>query len=235
MRRILSLLAVASITFAFGSPLARANLVTNGDFNAVVLGSPFFTSNPADIPGWTHTGTVGDGLLWAVGYSDGGGSVTVGPPGDNQFVTMGGGFTATGTAGWTQTASGLTIGDQYLLQFYIADEGVPPLESPGTQTMTASVTSSGVTSNTYTVAGTGNYWKNWVQESFTFTAGATSAVLDFAVTNQQYDMGLGEVSLNPVSTAVLEPLLGGSVGLFLLTSRAKRWGRQAPPDPALRS
>jgi hypothetical protein len=94
---------------------------------------------------------------------------------------MGRGFGTPGSASWTQTVSGLTVGQQYHLGFYIADEGVPPLECPGTQTMTASVVS-GLTdvTNTYRVAGTGNYWRNWVSEGFDFTAGATTAAWTFS-------------------------------------------------------
>jgi hypothetical protein len=71
----------------------EAASITNGDFEAVQIGSPFFSINPADIPGWTHSGDVGDALLWAIGYTDIGGSATVAGHG-NQFVTMGGGFDA---------------------------------------------------------------------------------------------------------------------------------------------
>jgi hypothetical protein len=196
-------------------------VVQNGDFENVLIGPPFVSANPADVPGWTHTGSPGDGLLWAVGYSDGGGNVTVAGHG-NQFVTMGGGFGTPGTAGWTSTATGLVVGQQYQLLFDIADEGVPSLEvSP--QTMTAAVTSGGVTSQSYTVPGTGNYWKNWVGESIIFTAGATTAVLDFSVTNQPYDMGLDDVRLNAVQ-AVPEPgslslIVAALAGLGLL----RRW------------
>jgi hypothetical protein len=41
---------------------ARADLVTNGSFEAVQI-STSFSNNPAEIPGWTHTGDPGDALL----------------------------------------------------------------------------------------------------------------------------------------------------------------------------
>src|ERR1022692_3211822 len=44
---------------AFAGPI-----ITNGSFEAVQIGSPFFSANPADIPGWTHGGSPGDALLW---------------------------------------------------------------------------------------------------------------------------------------------------------------------------
>ena len=69
--------------------------VINGSFEDVQISSPFVSSDPADIPGWTHSGSVGDGLLWAIGHTDSGGSVTVAGEG-NQFVTLGGGFDVAG-------------------------------------------------------------------------------------------------------------------------------------------
>jgi len=38
---------------AFADPI-----ITNGSFEAVQITAPF-SSNPADIPGWTHTGDIG--------------------------------------------------------------------------------------------------------------------------------------------------------------------------------
>jgi hypothetical protein len=70
-----------SLFMAVGAQPPWANLVANGDFDAVILGPPFVGGNPADIPDWTHTGSPGVGLLWAVGYADEGGSITIGPAG----------------------------------------------------------------------------------------------------------------------------------------------------------
>src|SRR5438045_5298263 len=83
-------------------------IVQNPSFEAVQIASPFDSANAADVPNWTHTGTVGDALMWAIGYSDTGGSVTVAGDG-KQFVTMGGG-PVTGSGTWTQSVSGFTIG-----------------------------------------------------------------------------------------------------------------------------
>src|ERR1700676_688327 len=100
-------------------PGVFAASITNGSFEDVAIGSPFFSSNPANVPGWTHGGTVGDALLWAVGYSDGGGSITTAGAG-NQFVTLGGGFGPTGTADWSTTITGLSAGGSYILSFMTA-------------------------------------------------------------------------------------------------------------------
>src|ERR1700686_145026 len=117
---LLKFVGVALMTTAFCLTLTAAT-ITNGNFEAVAIGSPFNSSNPANIPGWTHTGTVGDALLWAIGYSDGGGSVTVAGSG-RQFVTLGGGFDATGSATWSTTITGLTAGNSYVLSFDTATE-----------------------------------------------------------------------------------------------------------------
>ena len=58
-------LFLAVILFAL--PAAAAS-ITNGDFEAVQIGSPFVSTNPADVPGWTHSGDDGGGFLWAIGY-----------------------------------------------------------------------------------------------------------------------------------------------------------------------
>jgi hypothetical protein len=95
----------------------HADFVVNGSFEAVQIGTPFYSQNPTDIPGWTHTGTTGDALLWAVGYPN----VTVAGDG-RQFVTLGGGIFESGTASWQQTLTGLSPGGTYILTFEMASE-----------------------------------------------------------------------------------------------------------------
>jgi hypothetical protein len=59
------------------------------------------------------------------------------------------------------------------------------------------------------------YWRDWVTQNYTFTATGTTAIVDFSVTNQQYDTGLDNVRV----TAVPEPssfLLLGSAALLSL-------------------
>jgi hypothetical protein len=216
-RYAIGALAVTVLMFV---PLTAAT-ITNGDFEAVAIGSPFVTSNAADIPGWTHTGTVGDGLLWAIGYADGSGSVTVAGSG-KQFVTLGGGFDAAGSATWSTTITGLTAGDSYVLSFDTATELGTGVEPGGPQTMTVGFSSGSSTlPESFTSPDSAAaYWRTWVAQNYAFVASASSAVVDFSVTNQQYDMGLDAVSI-AAATGVPEPgtivLLGA--GLVVLGFR----------------
>jgi hypothetical protein len=188
------------------NPVAFAQTVLNGSFEAVPIGSPFFSSNPSDIPNWTHGGSAGDALLWAVGYSDSGGSITTAGAG-NQFVTMGGGFSGPGSADWSTTITGLTSGTTYNLSFMIATELGTGFEPGGPQTMSVGFLSgSSTASQSFTSPdSSAAYWRNWVTENYTFVANANSAAVDFSVTNQQYDMGLDNVSVSPAVTVTPEP------------------------------
>lgn len=179
---------------------AAAASITNGDFEAVQIGSPFFSTNPADIPGWTHTGDAGDALLWAIGYSDSGGSVTVAGSG-NQFVTLGGGFDMVGTASWSTSITGLTAGNSYLLDFMMADENT---FSPDQQITVDFTSGSPTLPVTFTAAGSSsaNYWRNWQNKEETFLATDTSATVQFTATTQ-YDVGLDDVRVS--DTIVPEP------------------------------
>jgi hypothetical protein len=192
-KRTLDLL-VGALGLAAISTGASGQSVSNGSFEDVPIGSPFVSPNPADIPGWTHTGTVGDGLLWAIGYNDGGGSVTVTGDG-KQFVTLGGGYLTSGSAAWTTTITDLTIGTTYDLNFKIAFEGGDTPLSQQVMTVGFDSGSSTGPSNFVAPANPFNYWNIWLPETKTFVATATSTVVDFSVADQINDMGLDAVSV----------------------------------------
>jgi hypothetical protein len=203
--------SVLALCLLLPAAASAAPVIVNGSFEAVQIGSPFVSSNPADIPGWTHSGSVGDGLLWAIGYADSNGSVTTAGAG-NQFVTLGGGSTATGSADWSTTITGLTPGASYVLSFMTATELGTGVEPGGPQTMTVSFLSGSSSSPASFTSPNSSaaYWRTWVTQHNTFLATGSSAVVDFSVTNQQFDMGLDNVSVSPVP----EPsslLLFGSV------------------------
>ena len=93
MGKAATLLFSVLVLCLFSPVLASADpVITNGSFEAVQITTPF-SSNPADIPGWIHTGDVGDALLWNATFPQCcGGTNTAKAGAGNQFVTMGGGF-----------------------------------------------------------------------------------------------------------------------------------------------
>jgi hypothetical protein len=202
--------AVLAITFGTAGQV-HADFVVNGSFEAVQIGTPFYSQNPTDIPGWTHTGTTGDALLWAVGYPN----VTVAGDG-RQFVTLGGGIFESGTASWQQTLTGLSPGGTYILTFEMASEQAVsafqsitvdfPSGSPtGAMTFTAGTTSV-------------NDWQDWEQKTLDFVANSSAVTLRFSATTQ-YDVGLDNVRVEAKTVpfaafaAKLELTLGPSVSL----------------------
>jgi PEP-CTERM motif len=220
--RIITLALKAGPLFLVPSVFAAT--IVNGSFEAVQIGSPFFSVNPSDIPGWTHSGTVGDALLWSVGYADGGGSATTAGDG-RQFVTLGGGFDAAGSATWSTMITSLVAGDSYVLSFMTATEsgyaGGPEPGGPQTMTVGFSSGSSTLPESFTSPLSSANYWRVWVAQSYTFEATAASAIVDFSVTNQQYDVGLDNVTVAPVA-AVPEPSGLSLIGLSLLAFAIRR-------------
>ena len=205
-------------------------VITNGSFEDVQISTPF-SSNPADIPGWTHTGDVGDALLWRAGPQCCGGTGMAKAGDGNQFVTMGGGFGPFGSSAWSQMIGGLTMGQTYTVSFMMAAEGEVP-----TQRISVDMTSGSSTAGeTFTSPVTGTlFWQNWGPEQYSFVASAKSAVLQFSVTSQQYDVGLDAVSIAAAVPPVPEPeswalLAAGFLGLaFTMKNRrlnnAGFWG-----------
>jgi PEP-CTERM motif len=201
-------LCLLSPVFASADPV-----ITNGSFEAVQITTPFST-NPADIPGWTHTGDVGDALLWNATFPQCcGGTGTAKAGAGDQFVTMGGGFGVSGSSAWSQTIAGLAIGQAYVISFMMASEGETP-----TQQLTLGMTSGSSTApETFTSIPTSTlFWQNWGSDQYTFLATATSATLQFPVIDQAYDVGLDAVSIAPASVATPEPATLTLLGSALL-------------------
>ena len=209
-------------TVMMAGPARSQEFAVNGEFEAVQIGSPFFSNNPANVPNWTHTGAAGDALIWSVGYSDGGGSITTAGSG-NQFVTMGGGSTS-GSGQWSQTLVGLSPGSIYNLNFKMASE-----TSNLAQNMTVDFTSGSSTGaqNFFAATSPANYWRSWESKSMQFVATSNSVRLRFSATTGQ-DVGLDSVSVR-AATATPEPgsiaLLAGlgiSGGVFTRRRRSRK-------------
>jgi len=79
-------------------------------------------------------------------------------------------------------------------------------ESPTQQLTAAMTTGSSTPSELFTSPVTNTlFWQNWGSDQYTFTATATSATLQFSVTNQQWDVGLDAVSIASAAATVPEP------------------------------
>lgn len=202
MKRLAMSLATLVLILVDAKGQVQADFVVNGGFEAVQIGSPFVSINPADIPNWTHAGSVGDGLLWGVGYADGGGSVTTDAGDGKQFVTLGGGFGTSGSASWEQTMTGLTPGETYTLSFAMASELASIRQS---LTVDFPVGSSTAAQTFTALASSANYWRSWETKTENFVATSSSVELRFTVTNQEFDVGLDDVSVNSASVPAPEP------------------------------
>jgi hypothetical protein len=141
-------------------------------------------------------------------------------------VTMGGGFGVAGSSQWSQTLTGMTIGQRYAVDFMMAAEGQTP-----TQQMTVGLTSGSSTGpETFTSlpspGASPYFWANWGSLTYDFVATATTGTLQFSVTNQPYDVGLDAVSIAPATAPVPEPatlsLLALGLGLSSLGISRRR-------------
>jgi hypothetical protein len=224
--RVISTLSAASLFITVAITAKAVPVVLNPSFESVQIGSPFSSSNPADVPNWTHTGTVGDGLLWGIGYTDSFGSITTAGQG-NQFVTMGGGSDANrngviGTGSWSQTITGFTPLVPYTLSFMMASELVGVSQSIGVSFLSGSLTPG----QTFSAAApSANYWTDWETKSLTFIPTATSVTLQFSATTG-FDVGLDNVQ---ITNAVGAPDAGSSalllgLGLMGLVSAQRSLG-----------
>ncbi len=189
---------------------AAGQAIQNGDFEDVTIGSES-SSMPSDVPGWTHSGSVGDHLLWRTGYSDPDGSVVRAGRGA-QFVTLGGGYWARGSASWSTTISGLRPGRWYELSFMISNEN----QRKEPLTLSVSFPSGAAAApRSFSAKASTGYWSAWEFEEQTFRATQATAVVMFSVDNQRYDIGLDNVSVRYGISRAVRFTMAGSMVLIL--------------------
>jgi hypothetical protein len=169
--------------------------ILNADFeDHTIADRP--SADSADVPDWAHSGSSGDGLLFRIWNTDSSSAITRAGHG-SQFVTLGGGVNRPDWASWTTTIYGLTPGGLYQLSFMIANESHPDQGSDSAQTMTVRFLSgSSKSPQSYTVdRAAQDFWSVWETKAQTFKATATTAVVEFLVSYQQYDMGLDNIQV----------------------------------------
>jgi hypothetical protein len=133
---------------------------------------------------------------------------------------LGGGFNTLGSSAWSQAITDLIIGQSYVISFMMAAEAD---FEPGGSSLDVGMTSGSSTpSQTFTATPISAFWQSWEPKQYTFVPAATSATLQFSVTNAEDDVGLDNVSI----AAAPEPaslLLLGSGLIALAGGQLRSW------------
>ena len=239
------ILIIAAMVAFGGVSQARANLVTNGDFeitsalngntssegqlgyniNATgwtISGGYAFLFNAGTAATTGATGQYGNLQLWGPGNGSANGLPAASPTSGN-FLGLDGAFQQ---APIQQTINNLIVGDHYTVSFYWA--GAQQYNFTGPTTEQFDVTLGSQMQATTVVNDVSEGFTGWTQTTFNYTATATSEVLSFLA---QGTPG-GEPPFSvldgvDVETNVPEPtslgLLATSLGVaaFLLKTRAR--------------
>ncbi len=212
-------LAALSIILMLGvmAPLKGAQAVTviNGSFEEGINPGVFTTLNATDttsITGWTVSSGSIDyiGTYWTA--EDGSRSL------DMNGLSAG---------SISQTITGLSVGQQYKVGFYIAGN---PDAGPDTKTLgvTASANSQ---SYTFDISGSTHAAMGWLPASFLFTADTTDVMITFAslVTTggtrenpAAFGPALDNVSISATPLPAALPLFGSALGGFGLLGWLRR-------------
>ena len=182
-------IAGLGLLFAGAAASARADLVTNGSFEASTNGSGQIGYNTT-VTGWSTsgynflfapgsadttgvTGASGNLRLWGPGNGSANGMPASSPDGGN-FIGADGAYDV---GAITQTISGLTIGDQYTVGFWWAAAQQYTFTGPNTEQWAVSLGSE--TFDTSVDYNASHSFVGWAYQTFTYTATSTSEVLSF--------------------------------------------------------
>jgi hypothetical protein len=199
-------LASAAVLASFTASPLRANLITNGSFEAVLVPVGSFTdylNGSTGITGWTVVGGADVGIINGTFSQE---CCTFPAEDGNQWADLTG-TNANSTEGLEQTIA-TTSGDQYTITFWIGniyDPGGIFGTTSTVKVLTGGVsgTSLGTFTNSSTTLGT----LIWQQFSTTFTATGSTTAIDFINEDPSTDNsdGLDNVSVNLTGTGVPEP------------------------------
>jgi hypothetical protein len=175
----------AFAALAFGTAQATPiNLVTNGDFETLTNGLGQINGTYTTATGWTSKGynfVFGGNNADTVGARGQSGTVKLWGNNGLGYSPAGGNFLGADGAylvgAITQSITGLTVGRQYNLSFYWA--GAQQYGFSGLTTENWTVSLGNQSFKTATVTDASHGFTGWMQQTFTYTATSSTALLSF--------------------------------------------------------
>ena len=220
------ILAAACAALVVGGGVARANLITNGGFEAPIVAAGSFSNfgtGSTGITGWTVTGPAGKGVS-PVSTTFVQNGVTFEAQAGNQWLDMTGDG-SNSTEGVQQSVA-TTAGTNYVLTFYVGNTTGGGIF--GT-TSTDGLDINGVRVGTFTNNAADATGLNWEQFSYSFMASGASTTIGFVNLDPGSDNsnGLDGVDLELGTVGAPEPASIGLAGcslvaLALLVRRRRR-------------
>jgi hypothetical protein len=189
------------------------------------------SGEPNEAPGQYNTAAgYGNTYLWGPGNGSANGLPATSPAGGN-FLGLDGAFE---TGALTQTITGLTVGQMYVLKFYWAGGQQQSFTGATTEEIMASLGAQGFTT-TATANGTEGF-SGWMQQSFYYTATATSETLSFLAigtpSGQPPFSLLGGVDLEVIPDFSNWMVFAGFGAVCVVFEAVRRRRRQAGIAPA---
>jgi len=242
MLKVINKIAISVSLIAF-SALSNASLITNGSFEQLTFDDnsqsygavhninlqSYENKNQAwdvfsNLPGWVTS--YGNGIELQK-------NVVARSQDGLNHVELDSHISGASNAVMTQSLNSLSIGSNYLLEFYykprtnaLNDNGINVFWYDATMNFDSAFNVD------FSTESTRNLTPNWALQTATFTAQATSMNLSFGAFGTQNTLGglIDNISLNKVSTlqpavSVPEPsmLIMFVIGLGLLAARKRKW------------